>query len=123
MKKSWLYQAALLAAVGLVFWYFASNTAQNLEARRIASGFAFLRREAGFEIGETSWLAYGAADTYLRALLVGLANTFRVAAIGESHRCSARRYRRVRSFSESAVRTSARPGSKGGSGRARSRAA
>ena len=82
MKKSWLYQAALLAAVGLVFWYFASNTAQNLEARRIASGFGFLGREAGFEIGETAWLAYSAADTYLRALVVGLANTFRVAAIG-----------------------------------------
>ena len=82
MKKSWIYQAILLAAVGLVFWYFASNTAQNLEARRIASGFGFLQREAGFEIGEASGLAYSAADTYLRALVVGLANTFRVAAVG-----------------------------------------
>ena len=82
MKRGWLYQAALLAAVGLVLWYFASNTAQNLEARRIASGFAFLWREAGFEIGETAFIAYGAADSYLRALAVGLANTFRVAAIG-----------------------------------------
>jgi general L-amino acid transport system permease protein len=82
LKKGWLYQAVLLFAAGLFFWYFASNTAQNLEARRIASGFGFLQREAGFEIGETSALAYSAADTYLRALAVGLANTFRVAAIG-----------------------------------------
>ena len=82
MKKNWLYQAVLLLAVGLVFWYFASNTAHNLEARRIASGFGFLQREAGFEIGETTGLAYGAADTYLRALVVGLANTLRVAAVG-----------------------------------------
>ncbi len=82
MKRSWLYQAALIAAAGLVLWYFASNTAQNLEARRIATGFAFLWREAGFEIGETTFIAYGAADTYLRALAVGLVNTFRVAALG-----------------------------------------
>lgn len=82
MKKSWLAQAGLLAAVGLVLWYFASNTAQNLEARKIASGFAFLAREAGFEIGETSSIAYSAADTYLRALGVGLANTARVALAG-----------------------------------------
>jgi general L-amino acid transport system permease protein len=82
VKRSWLYQAGLIAAVGLVIWYFASNTVQNLEARRIASGIAFLWRESGFEIGETTFIAYSAADSYLRALAVGLANTFRVAAIG-----------------------------------------
>ncbi|MCC6211569.1 MAG: ABC transporter permease subunit [Burkholderiales bacterium] len=82
MKKGWLYQAALLAALGLVFWVFASNTAQNLEVRRIASGFGFLSREAGFEIGETAFLAYSAADSYARALAVGLANTLWVAALG-----------------------------------------
>jgi general L-amino acid transport system permease protein len=70
--------AALLFAVGFLF----HNAAQNLEARKIASGFAFLWREAGFEIGETGGLAYSAADSYLRALAIGLANTFRVAAIG-----------------------------------------
>ena len=82
MKKGWIHQAALLAAAGLVLWFFASNAAQNLETRKIASGFGFLWREAGFEIGETGFLAYSAADSYLRALLVGLWNTFRVAAVG-----------------------------------------
>ena len=82
MKKGWIYQAALLAAAGLVLWFFASNTAQNLETRRIASGFGFLWREAGFEIGETGAIAYNAADSYLRALGIGLWNTFRIAAIG-----------------------------------------
>jgi general L-amino acid transport system permease protein len=82
VKRGWLYQAGLLAAAGLVLWFFASNTAHNLEARKIASGFGFLWREAGFEIGETGAIAYGAADSYLRALGVGLWNTFRVAAIG-----------------------------------------
>ena len=71
-----------MGAAGLALWYLASNTAQNLEARRIASGFGFLQREAGFEIGETTFFSYGAADSYLRALAVGLANTFRVAALG-----------------------------------------
>ncbi len=75
-------QVALVAAVAFAVWYLASNTAQNLDARKIASGFGFLDREAGFEIGETPFLAYGAADSYARALLVGLINTFRVALIG-----------------------------------------
>ena len=77
-----LIQAALAAALALAAWYFVSNTAANLEARRIASGFGFLAREAGFEIGESTFIGYGAADSYLRALTVGLLNTFRVAAIG-----------------------------------------
>ena len=80
--RRFLYQAGLLAAVGLVLGFFVYNTAHNLEARRIASGFGFLGREAGFEIGESTFVAYSAADSYARALFVGLANTFRVAAIG-----------------------------------------
>ena len=77
-----LWQAGLAAAVVLVAWYFVSNTQANLETRKIASGFAFLAREAGFEIGETTFLAYSAADSYFRALAVGVLNTFRVAGIG-----------------------------------------
>jgi general L-amino acid transport system permease protein len=76
------YQALALGAVAAALWFLISNTAANLEARRIASGFAFLSREAGFEIGETFFLRYSANDTYLRALAVGLANTLTVAAIG-----------------------------------------
>ena len=81
-RRAILLQAILLAALALLLGTLYWNTTQNLEARRIASGFAFLWREAGFEIGETTGIAYSAADTYLRALAVGLANTFRVAAIG-----------------------------------------
>ena len=76
------YQAAAIAAAVFVGWYLVSNTLANLEARHIASGFGFLAREAGFAISETSFIPYNAADTYLRALTVGLANTFRVALIG-----------------------------------------
>jgi general L-amino acid transport system permease protein len=63
-------------------WFVISNTAANLEARRIASGFGFLAREAGFEIGESFFLRYSAADSYGRALIIGLSNTLAVAAIG-----------------------------------------
>ncbi len=82
MNRRLAYQAGLLAAAGLVLWFFVSNTARNLEALRVASGFGFLGREAGFEIGETTFIAFSAADTYLRAFGVGLANTFRVALLG-----------------------------------------
>jgi general L-amino acid transport system permease protein len=80
--RAFAYQLLVAGAVGLVAWYLVSNTAQNLEQRKIASGFAFLEREAGFEISESTFLSYSAADTYLRAIGVGLLNTFRVAAIG-----------------------------------------
>ena len=73
---------AAVAAVLFAIGYLVSNTLSNLEARRIASGFGFLGREAGFEIGESFFLRYGAADSYLRALVVGLVNTLMVAAIG-----------------------------------------
>ena len=75
------YQAAAIAVALLVAWYVVHNTVANLEERRIASGFTFLEREAGFEIGESAFLRYGASDSYLKALAVGLVNTLRVAAI------------------------------------------
>ena len=80
--RALFWQGALLLAVLSTLWYFVSNTIQNLDERKIASGFAFLAREACFEIGEQTLLSYGAADNYLRALAVGLANTLRVALVG-----------------------------------------
>src|ERR1051325_6217110 len=62
------YQALAIAAVAAAAWFLISNTAANLEARRIASGFGFLSREAGFEIGESLFLGYSAADTSWRRL-------------------------------------------------------
>jgi general L-amino acid transport system permease protein len=76
------YQAVAVAAVLGFAAYLLFNTLANLQTRGIASGFAFLPRQAGFEIGEHPLVAYSAADSYLRALAAGLANTFRVALIG-----------------------------------------
>jgi len=77
-----VFQVAALLAVVLGIGYLVSNTLTNLETRKIASGFTFLAREAGFEIGETTLMSFGAADHYAKAFLVGLANTFRVAILG-----------------------------------------
>ena len=41
-------QAALAAVLALLAWWLYANLAQNLAARGIASGFAFLWREAGW---------------------------------------------------------------------------
>ncbi len=67
-------------AVAIVAWLW-SNAIHNLSLRRISTGFAFLGREAGMPIDDT-WLPYSPKDTYLRAFIVGLTNTLRVAVIG-----------------------------------------
>jgi general L-amino acid transport system permease protein len=76
-----LYQVIVIGGVVLLAWYLISNTLDNLAKRSIATGFGFLDREAGFGISEGP-IAYSPADTYLRALLVGLLNTLKVSAIG-----------------------------------------
>ena len=67
-------------AVAAVAWLW-SNALHNLSVRRISTGFAFLGREAGMPIADT-WIAYSPRNTYLRAFIVGVVNTLRVAVIG-----------------------------------------
>ena len=76
-----IVQAVALAAVAAVIAYLTLNTLHNLSVRQIATGFDFLQRQAGFAIGE-HLIPYDAADSYFRALVVGLLNTLRVALIG-----------------------------------------
>lgn len=79
--RGYVYQALILGGVAVVGWFLVSNTLDNLERRGVATGFAFLSREASFEIGE-SLIPFSAADTYLRAFIVGLLNTLTVSAVG-----------------------------------------
>src|SRR3979411_2775422 len=67
-------------AIAVVGWLW-SNAVHNLSVRRISTGFAFLGREAGMPIAD-AWLDYSPKNTYLRAFIVGLVNTLRVATIG-----------------------------------------
>ncbi len=73
-----IVQLAVLIAVLSGLYYLGANAAANLLDQGVASGFGFLSREAGFAIGETTLLSFSAADSYLRALFVGLLNTVRV---------------------------------------------
>ena len=79
--RGYLYQALLLAAVGGIAWYLLSNTLYNLASRGIQVGFAFLGKEAGFEIAE-KLIEYDATRSYAAALAVGLLNTLHVALLG-----------------------------------------
>src|SRR5574340_1126491 len=76
-----LYQIAAIGMVGLLGYYLFTNTVTNLHRQSIATGFDFLAKEASFEIGE-SLIPYSAADSYMKALLVGVLNTIKVAFIG-----------------------------------------
>ncbi len=80
-KRAIVFQAMVLLIVGGVGYYLFSNTQANLQRQNIATGFSFLDQEASFEIGE-SLIAYSAADSYARALLVGALNTVKVSLIG-----------------------------------------
>ena len=75
------WQLVVVAVVVAIIATVAVQTAVNLRARGIASGFEFLNRPAGFEIAR-GVLSFSSRDTYARALLVGLLNTVRVSLLG-----------------------------------------
>jgi general L-amino acid transport system permease protein len=79
--RSIVYQLLTILMVGLLGWYLFSNTVYNLHRQSIATGFDFFDKEASFEIGE-SLISYSAADSYGKALFVGVLNTLKVAFIG-----------------------------------------
>jgi len=75
------WQVVVVGIVVSIVWWLWSNTVHNLEVRRIATGFGFLGREAGLPIAE-SIIDYNPTNSYLRALVVGLLNTLKVAVVG-----------------------------------------
>jgi len=80
--RNLVWQVVVVGVVAAVAWYLIGNTMRNLEARHVATGFAFLGRVAGIPIGE-SLLPYDpAVNTYGRALLIGVLNTAKVAVAG-----------------------------------------
>ena len=73
-------QAALLLLAVWFLWSVAANTAQNLAARNIVSGWDFLWRRSGFDV-VFSVIPYSSDDSYARALFVGFLNTLLVALL------------------------------------------
>jgi general L-amino acid transport system permease protein len=90
-KKTWswrsqafralVYQVVAVAVIVLTVLYLANNTATNMRARGIQSGFDFLNSAAGFDIGE-SIFAFDSGENYWRAYFIGMTNTLRVAVLG-----------------------------------------
>ena len=75
------YQAITLILVILAIFYIVQNTAENMVARGLASGFHFLGVESQFDIGMTL-IDYSPTSSYFDAFIVGLLNRLLVAGIG-----------------------------------------
>jgi general L-amino acid transport system permease protein len=77
-----VWQVLIVGLIGAGIWYLVSNTATNLEQRRIATGFDFLGTVAGIPIGEHLVPYDPSVNTYGRAVLVGILNTLLVTVVG-----------------------------------------
>ena len=76
-----IFQVLVLGGILLFGVYIVNNTLVNMESRGISSGFDFMGRTAGFDIGMTL-IPYDQASSYGRAFFVSLLNTLLVSAIG-----------------------------------------
>ncbi len=76
-----IYQIMAVGGVLFLGWYLYSNVVTNLSDKNIATGFAYLQREAGFAIS-TQLIPFQGSDSYGRALIVGILNTFHVSLLG-----------------------------------------
>jgi general L-amino acid transport system permease protein len=73
-------QALLLAVLAWLAWSGFSNFLANARTLHVATGFRFLRSEAGFEIAQTL-VAFAPGSTYLDAVVVAALNTVLVIVI------------------------------------------
>ncbi len=80
--RSVVSQVLIIGGIVAVVWYLAHNTARNLDARHIATGFGFLSQSASIPIGESLLDFTPSVSSYGRALLIGLLNTLKLAIVG-----------------------------------------
>lgn len=79
-RREWFWQFVVFALVLGLVYFFGQNIYDNLQARDIRSGFAFLQDRASFEIGE-SLISVSSNDSFARMFLAGMLNTLRVAVV------------------------------------------
>ncbi|WP_374449060.1 amino acid ABC transporter permease [Stella sp.] len=79
--RGWLAQGLIALGVLAVVWFFVANAADNLARGGVATGFDFLWARSGVDIG-FKLVEYGPDSSYARLLLVGIANTLFVSAVG-----------------------------------------
>ena len=77
-RREWFWQAIIFVLFAVLCYVFGQNIHDNLQARDIRSGFAFLSDRASFEIGE-SLIAVNSNDSFGRMFVAGMLNTVRVA--------------------------------------------
>ncbi|MFT2110572.1 amino acid ABC transporter permease [Marinomonas sp. 2405UD68-3] len=80
-NRALIFQIALLVLVVFIGYYLFSNLQANLANRGISTGFTFLNEPAGFPV-LIHLIEYTEADTYGRAFVVALLNTFVISFIG-----------------------------------------
>jgi general L-amino acid transport system permease protein len=80
--RSLVWQVVIVGGIALLVWYLAHNTARNLAARHIATGFAFLGQSASIPIGESLLPFTSSVSTYGLALVIGILNTLKLAIVG-----------------------------------------
>lgn len=80
-KRALIFQIIAFLVVAWLLWAMIDNTATNMKARGLASGFGFLDVNAGFGIIQTL-IPYSEEDTYGKTFVVSLLNTILVAALG-----------------------------------------
>ncbi|MBD8069686.1 amino acid ABC transporter permease [Bacillus sp. PS06] len=76
-----ILQILFAVIVFIAGYYFVTNAIAGLNQMGMKFGFNFLKNTASFPISETL-IEYSPTDTYGKAFLVGLLNTFRVAFFG-----------------------------------------
>lgn len=77
-RREWFWQAIIFVLFAVLCYVFGQNIHDNLQARDIRSGFAFLNDRASFEIGE-SLIAVNSNDSFGRMFVAGMLNTVHVA--------------------------------------------
>ena len=75
------FQGLALLFIGLTAYMIIDNTAHNLRRQGIASGFGFLSQPSGFTVIQ-SLIEFTGEDSYGKAFVVGLLNTFLVSFLG-----------------------------------------
>ena len=78
--RALIYQVVMLLIMVLIALAIFHTTQQNLQRLGVQSGFDFLVRRAGFDIGQ-SLIPYSPDSTVARAFLVALLNTFLLAGV------------------------------------------
>lgn len=77
-----VWQVLVVGLLVALVAYLVHNTNRNLAARHIATGFAFLARNAAIPIGEHLLEYDPAVSNYGDAMIIGILNTLKVAIVG-----------------------------------------